>query len=522
MKLATSAQMRAMDREAIEKYAVPAVVLMENAALRVVEEMAGRWPPLSDRRVAVICGKGNNGGDGLAIARHLAVRYGATVSIWLTQPIESGSEELLANRDMALAYGLTLREIVDLDCLGEDLRSADLIVDAILGTGAQGAPRDAAARAIEAIELATAPVIAVDIPSGVDADTGDVAGPAVHADVTVTFGLSKPGLHVFPGAEHAGEVAVAHIGFAPELTSDQSLKYSLTEAVDCAAILPSRRQSRDANKGRYGSVLVLAGSAGFAGAACLSAHGAVRAGAGLVTLGAPKSIFDVVMTRAQETVMTRAFADSSAGAFSPAAVKPALALCDAMNAVAIGPGLTHAEPGVREFVHRFVRDCPVPLVIDADALNALAALPDHGASLVAGRGAPTLLTPHPGEMGRLLGRDSAAVQADRFGALREAVEAFRCIVLLKGSRTLIGAPDGRVAINATGNAGMASGGMGDTLTGIAAAFLAQASDAFVAASAAAFVHGLAGDLASEALGPAGITGTDVAEHVPRALARIYG
>jgi len=519
MKVATSAQMRAMDKETTEKYGVPAVVLMENAAIRVVDEMERRWAPLAGKRITVVCGKGNNGGDGLAIARHLTSRCEASVVVWLTQAIESGSAELIANRDMAMAYGLTLLQIDDLDCMHAGLASSDIIVDAILGTGALGAPRPEAARAICAINDSGKPVIAVDIPSGVSADTGDAAEPAVKATVTVTFALSKPGLHVLPGAAYAGQVVVGDIGFPRELYCDPTLNITVTDAREVAQWLPSRGATRDTNKGKFGGVLVLAGSSGYAGAACLSAHGASRAGAGLVTLGVPKSIFEIIMARTLETVMTRPFADTSGGSFSPAALKAALTLCEKMDTVAIGPGLSSADAGAREFVHRFLRECPLPVVVDADALNALAILPDHGASILTGRKAPTLITPHPGELGRLLGRETAVVQADRFRALRDAVDAFGCVVLLKGSRTAIGAPDGRIAINETGNPGMATGGMGDVLTGVAAAFLAQIPDPFQAAAAAAYIHGAAGDLAAAKLGPAGILATDVAEFLPQAMRR---
>ncbi|MDR3709019.1 MAG: NAD(P)H-hydrate dehydratase [Capsulimonadaceae bacterium] len=520
MKLATSQQIRAMDRETIDAFGVPALVLMENAALALVDEIARAWGPLSGKRIAIVCGKGNNGGDGLAAARHLLARHGAAVTVWLSEnPDEGGSEEFVANLEIARRFGVVVRPIEGWISFDSELALSDLIVDAVLGTGFSGDVRPAAARAIEAINAAGRPVVAVDIPSGVSADTGATGTPSVRAALTVTFAFSKPGLHLLPGADAAGRVVVADIGFPPVVRARPDLAFSVTEAAEVASWLPSRVVGRDTNKGRYGSVMLVAGSSGYAGAAMLSAHGASRSGAGLVTLGVPKALFEIAMTRAAENVMTRPLADGPTGALSAGAARALLTASEGVAAIGIGPGLSQ-DPGTRELVQRFVRDCAVPLVIDADALNALASLPDRGASVLAARSAGTILTPHPGEMGRLLGIDAAVVQNDRLGAVRKASELFGCVVLLKGTRTLIAAPDGRVAINTTGNAGMASGGTGDVLTGVATTLLAQVSDPWRAAVAAAYVHGFAGDIAAERIGLAGLVAGDVAGALPQALREI--
>jgi NAD(P)H-hydrate epimerase len=274
------------------------------------------------------------------------------------------------------------------------------------------------------------------------------------------------------------------------------------------------------NKSKFGRILVLAGSTGFAGAACLAAKGALNAGAGLVTLGVPKAIFDVVMSRVDDSIMTLSLGDTAVGTLSAGAAKAALTACEQANAVVIGPGVTCIDTGTREFVQRIVRDCPAPLVIDADGLNALASLPDHGASIVKSRTAPTILTPHPGELARLLDLTTEQVQNARLTALKSAVELFGCTVILKGSRTLIGAPDGYLAINPTGNAGMSAGGSGDVLAGVAATFLAQRANAFEAGALAAFIHGLAGDLCAAEIGPAGYTASSLADRLPTAIGNV--
>jgi NAD(P)H-hydrate epimerase len=509
-----------MDRETIDAFGVPGIVLMENAALGAVDEIVRRWGPLAGKRVSVVCGKGNNGGDGLAVARHLSARFGAAVTVWLTEdPEGGGSADFLANLEMARRFGVTVRPIEGWATFDNELAVSDFIVDAILGTGIAGSVRPDAARGITAINASKRPVVSIDVPSGLNSDTGAIGDPTVKAAVTVTFAFSKPGLHLFPGAEQAGEVVVHDIGFPAAVRNKPEVNILVTSASDVASWVPSRESARDTNKGNFGKILLLAGSPGFAGAASLAAHGAARSGAGLVTLGVPKSIYDVLMTRAPETVMTRSFADTSAGVFTNSALKAVMAACEGVDAVGIGPGITATDSATREFVHRFVRDCPAPLILDADALNALASLGDHGASIVRARSAATILTPHPGELGRLLGTNAATVQEDRLGAVREAASEFGCVVLLKGTRTLIASPDGALAINETGNPGMASGGMGDVLTGVATVFAAQVKDPWRAAAAAAWVHGLAGDIAAERVGRAGLLAGDVADALPAALVR---
>ncbi len=523
MKLATGAQMRAMDQSTYNDYGLPSLVLMENAALRVVDEIIARFGPVRGKQVAVVCGKGNNGGDGLAIARHLHTRFGATVTVWFAAAPEALTGDAQANYEMARKFGVPIVPLEGAAGVREALARADLIVDALLGTGIKGGVTGELAQVIDAINNAHKPVIAVDVPSGVDADTGRVDGACVQAALTVTFALAKIGLWDFPGQDYVGEIVVADIGLPRGVMEASDIQVSLTQAADVSRWLPPRAEGRDSNKGTFGTALLFAGSQGLIGAAVLCAEAAARAGAGLVTLAVPQDAQSAVMSRINPVVMTRGLPQTQHGAFATAALEPALALAERSRAAGIGPGLggTHDDE-TRAFVRGFVSRCPIPLVIDADALNILSLEDDRGASLVKNRPAPTVLTPHPGEMGRLLGMDTQAVQARRRENVERAAHEFGCTMLLKGARTLIASPDGTLWMNATGNAGMASGGMGDTLTGMITALLACGLDVGEAAAAGAYLHGLAGDLVKGAQGgKAGLLATDIIETVPYAIARCH-
>lgn len=520
MKLAVAAQMRALDQAAARDYALPTLLLMDAAARGVADEVAARYGPLAGKRIAVACGKGSNGGDGLAIARHLHTRAAADVTVLLAADPDTLAGDARANYDMARAFGIPL---CDASATGETLAQADIIVDALLGTGLKGGVAGTLAAVIDAINAARVPVISVDVPSGLDADTGRVDGACVRANVTVTFAFAKVGLCCFPGVDYAGDIVVADIGFPRALMRAPDIQVFLTEAADVAAWLPPRAEGRDSNKGTFGTALLLAGSQGLIGAAVLCAEAAARTGAGLTTLAVPQDAQSAAQARVSPVVMTRGLPQTPHGALALAALEPALALAQRAQAVGLGPGLggTH-DPDTRAFVRGFVSRCPVPLVIDADALNILSAEPDHGAVRLQARPAPTVLTPHPAEMARLLGIDTSAVQADRRSAVETAAARFGCTVLLKGARTLIASPQGTLHVNATGNAGMATGGMGDTLTGIITALLAGGLAGHEAASAGAYLHGLAGDLVAGAHGgKAGLLATDIIDTLPRAIARCH-
>ena len=518
--------MREMDRRTIEDYGVPSLVLMENAALRVVDVIAERFGPLKGKRITVVCGKGNNGGDGLAIARHLATRYAAEVMVWLTADPAGLMGDAAANYKMAEAFGLNVQRSGS-SPINSAGGGGELIVDALLGTGIKGGVTGDLASYISAMNntanLSGMPIVAVDVPSGLDADTGKVEGACVKATLTVTFALPKFGLMVYPGAEYVGELIVADIGMPRQVMAADDVQVAATEAADVARWLPSRVNGRDSNKGQFGHVTVFAGSSGFVGAPTLTSEAAARTGAGLVTLAVPEGIQNALMARVSPVVMTRGLAQTEGGTFAQAAVEAALKLAAKGTAAALGPGLGGPDSDeTRAFVREFVAHCPVPLVVDADALNCLALEPDRGKSVVKGRTVATVLTPHPGEMGRLLGTDTKAVQADRRAAVELAARDYGCPVLLKGARTLIADPSGRLAVNTTSNPGMATGGAGDVLSGVITALLAGKLDAWEAAVAGAYLHGLAGDLVAAAHGgAAGLIATDLIDQLPTAIAQCH-
>ena len=339
LKLTSAAQMREMDRRTIEDFGVPSLVLMENAALRVVEVIAERFGPLRGKRIGVVCGKGNNGGDGLAVARHLATRFGAEIEVWLAAEPQLLTGDAAANFKMASRFGLSF---LTSDSPRMKGGGVDLIVDALLGTGIKGSVEGELAEVIKAVNENDCPIIAVDVPSGLDADTGKVEGACVKATLTVTFALPKFGLMVYPGAEYVGELIVADIGMPRQVMAADDVQVSATQAADVARWLPARVNGRDSNKGQFGHVTVFAGSGGFVGAPTLTSEAAARTGAGLVTLAVPEGIQNALMARVSPVVMTRGLAQTEAGTFARAAVEAALKLAEKGNGGGIRTGLGRA------------------------------------------------------------------------------------------------------------------------------------------------------------------------------------
>lgn len=511
MKLATAAQMREMDRKTIEEFGLPGLVLMENAG-RAVADAAWDLLPENGGRVLILAGKGNNGGDGFVAARHLNAR-GAEVAVLLLCAAEDLQGDAAVNCQYAVRTGLVVVEQPDDETILGALEIADVVVDALLGTGLQGEVQGRAREVIEILEECEAPVVAVDLPSGLDADTGQVLGAAVEAQVTVTFGLAKPGLVQYPAQDYVGELRVAEIGLPPELLESPELLTSQTEAADCLACLPSR--SAEAHKGDAGRVLIVAGSSGLTGAAALAAQGAIRGGAGLVTLGLPACWQPTLAAKLTEA-MTLALPDDDYGRLDWDAVPAILEWTQSVQAVALGPGLSTGGE-VPQIVTQLVAQIEAPLVLDADGLNALAEDPE----VIHERGYPTIITPHAGELSRLMRLPVNEIQEDRLTAARSTAEALDCFVVLKGAATVIAAPDGEAWINSTGNPGMASGGMGDVLTGVIAALLAGGAEPLAAALAGVYLHGLAGDLAAEELGPRGILASDLLQRLPAAFKRLW-
>ena len=509
--------MREADRRTTERHGVPSLQLMENAGTRVVEFLAGRFADLTRRRVAVLCGKGNNGGDGLVIARLLHLR-GCQLTVILFAPPDAVRGDAAVNLKRWRETGGEIRVVTsetEWAAACSQVACAEIILDALLGTGLSGPVDGLLARVIADVNEfgKHATIVAVDIPSGLPSDSGVPVGPAVSADFTVTFTAPKPGLLLPPNCELAGKLHVAEIGTPPDmLAADDTLKMHWLEPGEFAG-LPLVR-SPAGHKGDYGHALIIAGSRGKTGAAVLAAMGALRAGAGLVTVATPERVLPIVASHVPE-MMTEPLAGTDVDSISMRALDYGrfAVIAKGKNALALGPGLgTHPE--TQQFVRAVLRDSPIPIILDADGLNAFAGC----AAELSERKAPLAVTPHPGEMARLLGCTTAQVQADRLEIALQAAAQWNALVVLKGYRTIIATPDGRAFINSTGNPGMATGGTGDVLTGMLAGLTAQFSTGHWerVLGLGVYLHGLAGDLAAEQFGEASLIATDLATAIPRA------
>ncbi|HZF09041.1 MAG TPA: NAD(P)H-hydrate dehydratase [Thermoanaerobaculia bacterium] len=538
MRLLSAEAMQTVDRAAIDELGIPGPVLMENAAIGVVDAIGESFPDADS--VAIFCGPGNNGGDGLAVARHLAVR-GYDVYVFLVfsgrKPSADAKAQLAICRKMELPIEeLRCEEDEDDDDLVDAIEAAretDLIVDALFGTGLARPLDGAVAILVDGLNDLPVPRVAVDIPSGLHGSRGEIFGPHVEADLTVTFAAPKIA-HVFPPAAGAvGELVVADLGIPPSLVEAAPGGLHLLDPEELEGLLPER--DVDGHKGDYGHALLVAGSPGKAGAAILAARAAVRVGAGLVTVAVPEPLLATVDLGSVES-MTLPLPAGPSGQLAAAAVDRLLAFAQGKSALALGPGLGQ-ETETAEAIRRLVQEADLPLVLDADGLNAFAGR----AGEIAGRaaqGRETVLTPHPGEMGRLLGIPTASVQADRIAAVRRAARETRAVVVLKGHLSLIAVPeaageddgdegDGEAAVyvNPTGNPGMATGGTGDVLTGILVGLLAQGLAAPEAAQLGVYLHGLAGDFVAERFGGAsgqgrGLAAGDLVEALPAAFQKL--
>lgn len=515
MRVLTAREMAAVDRRAIEEIGIPGMVLMENAAAGVVEAVAERFPTAT--RVAIFCGPGNNGGDGFAVARLLDAR-GYRCHVFAVEGASSATGDAGLQLAILERLGLAVERLRPEDDVEPAVAVAggcDLVIDGLFGTGLSRALEGHFAALVEALGELRVPVVAIDLPSGLDGSRAEIPGPTLAADLTVTFAAPKVA-HVFaPAAERVGELVVAELGIPPRLVDEAPAgdgALHLLVAEEIAAFLPPR--VADTHKGSYGHVLLVAGSAGKAGAAILAARGALRGGAGLVTAAVPAPLLATVDGGSWEsmTVALPTDADGDLGEDAVAAVRAAAA---GKDAVGLGPGVGRGDATGRA-VRRLVLELPLALVVDADGLGPFAG----DLAALRERPAATVLTPHPGELARLLGLATGEIQADRLGAARRAAAESGAVVVLKGHRTLVAAPDGTVWVNPTGNAGMASGGTGDVLTGLVAALLGQRYDAEVAAQIAVFVHGLAGDLAAEALGERALLAGDLLDCLPAAFQRL--
>jgi NAD(P)H-hydrate epimerase len=513
--LATARGIRALDRRAIGAGAVPGLVLMENAGRAFTDILASETGGLNGRTALVVCGKGNNGGDGFVIGRHLLNR-GCRVHVALLAPPSALAGDAAVQYRALLGTGRLAgpsfsRSVHRTAASVRGLPAAEVIVDALFGTGFDGAVRGPALAAIRAVNRRTAFVASVDVPSGVNATTGTVENAAVRADLTVTMGLAKTGLYLGRGRECAGKVVVAEIGFPAGLLTARKEDALRVERADLRALLPQR--PHDAHKYAVGKVYVLGGSRALTGAPLMTASAALRSGAGASVLGVPGSVHAVVARRALEVMIDR-LPETGGGAVAAAAAPSIGERARWADAVAAGPGLTR-DPETAGVV-RGLLALERPLVLDADALPAL-----RGAvRALRRRKSPTVLTPHEGEFRALTGVDAGVLERDRVGVLRFWAARLRCVILLKGSPTLVAEPGGHVWFNSTGNPGMATAGAGDVLTGVVAALLAQGLSASQAAVAAAYIHGLAGDVAAETMGERSLMARDILDALPEAFGRV--
>jgi NAD(P)H-hydrate epimerase len=515
MYLVTSAEMQAMDRMAIERFGLPGRLLMENAGREAARVFRTHFGEAARRGVGVVAGRGNNGGDGCVIARYLAQK-GFPVTVYLLATAEQVRGDAGANLKLLPALGVTVVEMPDEDAFARcqrEMRSVAVWVDAIFGTGLNAEVRGFFRNVIEFINRLNRPVLAVDIPSGLSADTGQPCGACIRARVTATFAFPKIGHAVFPGADYTGQLEVLDIGIPPHIAAGVNPRQFLLSADAVRGYLPLR--APEAHKGRTGHLLVVAGSPGKTGAAAMTAMSALRTGAGLVTLGVPESLHPVMQTLVMEA-MTSPLPERAAGLWGLAAREGLLTLAQGKSCLALGPGLGSAQE-TGELVRELVRSSPIPMVIDADGLNHLAG----GLDALKKLSVPAVLTPHPGEMARLLGTTTPAVQRDRIACARDLAVTLNLHVVLKGARTVIAHPDGAVYINPTGNPGMAAGGMGDVLTGALAGFITQGIRPELAARAAAYLHGAAGDHLARSVGPWGYLAGEVMNALPGRIAALF-
>lgn len=505
--LITTAGMKEIDRRAVIEFNLPVTTLMENAGRAVADTLAATFGNVVDMRVLILCGHGNNGGDGFVVARLLAER-GAKPVCCLLGHVADLKDAVAASAARVGHPGI--HEITTLQRLTELVAGCSLVVDALFGTGLDRAPVGLAAAAIDLINNSGARIVSVDVPSGINASTGAVPGNAVRAELTVTMGLSKTGLWLYPGRAHAGRIVVADIGLPPVLIESAADAYLLDKQYAFSS-LPVR--SEDGHKGTFGKTLLVCGSREYSGAACLAARGALLSGTGLVKVAFPRSIDAVISNQVLEAVKLP-LPETQTGTISIAALDMILEAAAEAQVVAIGPGL-RVTPETRRLVLKLLTEVDKPVVLDADGINCLAEEQWSWAQ----RAAPTVLTPHPGEMARLLLTNPETVNADRIGAARSYAQ-MGCTVVLKGASTVISDPDGQVFINPTGNSGLGSGGTGDVLTGLIAGLIAQGAAPTHAATVAVFLHGLAADFAAQDLSEYCLSASDVLAYLPKAFVSV--
>jgi NAD(P)H-hydrate epimerase len=524
MRVVTRKQMQEIDQTISAQYGISGVILMENAGIQAFlaikeylhhqHQQIDKVASLAGERIVVLCGSGNNGGDGFVVARHL-FNHGARVKIYLFVPKEKIKGDALINLKAAIGFGIPIQIITsedELNAVTPELKHAKLIVDALLGTGAQNEVTGLFAEIIDIVNTLDIPVVAIDVPSGLDANTGMSLGRTVQAAMTVTFGFPKLGLVVSPGIEYTGKLIVVNIGFPPSLLNQESIKINLLTPKDVLPYIP--HHPVDAHKGLCGKAFVLAGSIGMTGAAALCSEAALRVGAGLVTLGIPESLNQIMEVKLTE-VMTMPLPQTSLSTFSQQGYEKIMSFCEDMDVTALGPGISRDED-TKRLMQRLILHLKIPMVIDADALFAIAQQTD----ILKHKNAPAVITPHLGEMAYLLGCSTKDVRDNQINIAQKFAEEHDTTVVLKGVRTIIADPLGNIWINPTGNCGMATAGCGDVLTGIISGLIAQGLSVPEAAKLGVFLHGLAGDVKAEEKGTLSLIASDVLDGIPEAIHKV--
>ncbi len=503
MNVSQVSQMRAMDRRAIEQFRIPEQLLMENAGLAAYAVLK-RQTAVKGRYILVFCGPGNNGGDGFVVARKI-VSDGGTVKVYVLGERDRYRGAAAVNLNIVAGMGINIVFQPSAEVMAADVAYCDAIVDAVLGTGIDRSVEGRYRDAIEFINQSEKPVLSIDIPSGIQGDTGQCMGVAVQADYTVTFGLPKIGNMLYPGYDYGGRLFVSHISFPPALYQSDDLKVSLNASIE----LPER--IKNGHKGTFGQVLFVAGASNYFGAPYFAAAAFLKAGGGYSRLATPRSLAPFIAAGAGELVMIPQ-TETTDGSIALENRDRLLELANRMDMVVIGPGLSLNGETCR-LVRELIRGIQKPVLIDGDGLTAVCEHPDD----VRQRTAATVLTPHPGEMARLTGRSVAEIEADPVPILQQTCARWNACIVLKGAHSLIGYPDERVFINLSGNSGMATAGAGDVLTGTIAAMFTLGLNIPEAVRKGVFMHGLAGDMAAEAIGSDGMTARTILEMLPTAM-----
>jgi NAD(P)H-hydrate epimerase len=517
MILVTAKEMQEMDRRTIDGFGLPGMVLMENAGRGATQFLVEQFPDIADKRVGVIAGRGNNGGDGFVMARCL-VQKGIRVRVYLLAAATSVQGDAAANLKLLQPLDVPVIEIPDEAAFSHvkpEMDGMDMWVDAILGTGLKSDVKGYFKTIIDYLNGLGKPVFAVDIPSGLNSDSGQSCGACIRARATATFAFAKTGLLVYPGAAYTGSLQIVDIGIPPHIVAAvKPRQFLITESLIRSQLIP---RPPDAHKGAAGHLLVVAGSTGKTGAAAMTAMSALRVGAGLVTLGVAASLNPVLESQLLEA-MTVTLPESGRGILGQAAFDAICQELPGKRCLAIGPGLGQAAD-TKKLVCKIVRESEIPVVVDADGLNNLVG----ELEILKHVRAPIMLTPHPGEMARLLETAASKVQQDRINCTRQLAVDYGVHVVLKGARTVVAHPDGSVFINPTGNAGMASGGMGDVLTGVIAGLVVQGLTPAAACQAGVYLHGASADSLLEDMGPYGYLAGDVMKTIPGAIKKVvYG